>query len=63
MTVTDHIHSVPTRTAGVRVCDHCGRPTAARDKSEYTVDRARVVVDRGLCVCPSGPPARGPSLI
>jgi hypothetical protein len=63
VTVTDHADSAGTQTAGVRVCDICGRPVAARDKNEYTAARARLVVDKGLCVCPARAPARGPSLI
>ena len=65
MTVTDHVDPAQTETAGVRVCDVCGRPVAARDKEEYTAARARLIVDKGLCVCPAQAqaPERGPSLI
>jgi len=63
VTVTDHVDSARTETADVRVCDLCGRPVAARDKNEYTAARARLVVDKGLCVCPAQAPERGPSLI
>ncbi len=63
LTVANHADSARTQTAGVRVCDNCGRPVAARDKNEYTAARARLVVDRGLCVCPAQLPVRGPSLI
>jgi len=63
VTTTPHASSERTETAGVRVCDTCGRPVTARDKSEYTPDRARLVVDKGLCVCPTQAPDHGPSLI
>jgi hypothetical protein len=63
VTVTDHVDPARAQTADVRVCDVCGRPVAARDKNEYTAARARLVVDKGLCVCPAQAPARGPSLI
>jgi hypothetical protein len=63
VTVTDHANSAPSQTAGVRVCNICGRPLTARDKNEYTVARARLVADNGLCVCPGQAPAGGPSLI
>jgi len=36
---------------------------AARDKDEYTVARARLVVDKGLCVCSVQAPTPAPSLI
>jgi hypothetical protein len=65
VTVTDHVDPARAETSGVRVCDICGRPVAARDKDEYTVARARLVIDKGLCVCPTKAqaPERGPSLI
>ena len=63
MTVTDDADPARIQTTGVRICDTCGRPVAARDKNEYTAARARLVVDKGLCVCPAQAPARGPSLI
>ena len=63
MTATHHADTAPSQTAGVRVCDTCGRPVAARDKNEYTAARARLVIDKGLCVCPAQAPIRGPSLI
>jgi hypothetical protein len=63
VTATHHTDSTPTQTADVRVCDVCGRPVAARDKNEYTVARARLVADRGLCVCSTQAPAHAPSLI
>ena len=63
MTVIDHADPAWTQPADVRLCDVCGRPMAARNKNEYTADRARLVVARGLCVCPMGALARGPSLI
>jgi len=63
MTVAYRPESVRTQTAGVRVCDICGRAVAARDKKEYTAARARLVVDKGLCVCSDPSPARGASLI
>ena len=64
VTVTDHADRarIPQQ-ATVHVCDVCGRPVTARDKSEYTAARARLVVDRGLCVCPTQTMAHGPSLI
>ena len=61
--VTDPADSARTQTAEVRVCDICGRPVAARDKSEYTAARAKLVVERGLCICLARAPVRGPSLI
>jgi hypothetical protein len=36
---------------------------AARDKSEYTAARARLILEKGLCVCPAQAPIRGPSLL
>ena len=65
MTATDHPDPAPASAQpdAVRVCDVCGRPVIARDKSEYTMARARLVADKGLCVCPSETPAHGPSLI
>lgn len=63
MAVTDPADSARTQTAEVRVCDICGRPVAARDKSEYTAARAKLVVERGLCTCLARAPVRGPSLI
>lgn len=63
MTVTDRANAGRTQTADVRVCTSCGRPLTARDKSEYTPARARLVADKGLCVCPGPAPAGGPSLI
>jgi hypothetical protein len=61
--VTDHTYPARTQTAGVRVCNSCGRPLTARDKNEYTPARARLVADMGLCVCPGPAPAGGPSLL
>ena len=61
--VTEPADSARTQTADVRVCDICGRPVAARDKSEYTAARAKLVVERGLCICLARAPERGPSLI
>ena len=63
MTVTDHADAAGTRTADVRLCATCGRPMAARDKSEYTAARARLILQKGLCVCPAQAPTRGPSLL
>jgi hypothetical protein len=63
MTVTDHADAARTDAAGVRLCARCGRPVTARDKNEYTAARARVVADKGLCVCRADAPTRGPSLI
>jgi hypothetical protein len=63
VTATDHGNAARSRTAEVRVCDQCGRPSPARDKNEYTAARARLVADNGLCVCPGQAPAAGPSLI
>lgn len=61
--VTEPADSARTQTAEVRVCDICGRPVAARDKSEYTAARAALVVERGLCICLERAPVPGPSLI
>ena len=63
MTDSDRADSVRTQTAGVRVCDICGRPVAARDKNEYSAARAKLVADVGLCVCVVRAPAPGPSLV
>ena len=63
MIVTDHAGSARTGTADVHVCENCGRAMAALDKKEYTAARARLIIDRGLCVCPDQVPVRGPSLI
>jgi hypothetical protein len=63
VTVTNHSRGAPIPTAGVRICDSCSRPVAARDKNEYTAARAQLVVDKGLCVCPALAPDRAPSLI
>ena len=62
MTVTQP-SSEHTETGGVRVCDRCGRVVPALDKKEYTPERARLIVERGLCVCPSETPAHGPSML
>ena len=37
----------------------CGRPVAAQDKNEYTAARARLVIGKGLCVCPAQAPVEG----
>jgi hypothetical protein len=63
MSVTDHADAAGARTGEVRLCEACGRPMAARDKSEYTAARARLILQKGLCVCPAQAPTRGPSLI
>jgi hypothetical protein len=63
MTVADHADAARARTAEVRLCDTCGRPMTARDKSEYTTARARLILQKGLCVCSAQAPTRGPSLI
>jgi hypothetical protein len=68
---TDHVHSQPMdATIGVRLCDRCGRPLTALDKSEYTLARAYVVATTGFCVCPpdgrdgsAAIPDHGPSLL
>jgi hypothetical protein len=70
MTV-DHAHAQtrPQTGAGVRLCDRCGRPLPAVDKTEYTPQRARLVTEAGFCVCPAGSsgqapiPDRAPSLL
>jgi hypothetical protein len=61
--VPDHAEAARTPRTSVRVCEICGRPVAARDKDEYTVARARLVVDKGLCVCSVQAPTPAPSLI
>jgi hypothetical protein len=63
VTITNRTDGAPIPTAGVRICDTCGRPVAARDKNEYTAARAQLVVDKGLCVCPAQAPVRAPSLM
>ena len=63
MTVIDHADLARSQSTDVHLCEICGRPVVARDKNEYTPARARLVVARGLCVCPAQSPARGPSLI
>src|SRR3954452_12658975 len=49
--VPQQAEAARTPRASVRLCDLCGRPMAALDKDEYTVARAELVVDKGLCVC------------
>ena len=56
MTVTDRTEATHGTTAAVRICDKCGRTALAEDKKEYTAARARLVVERGLCVCPAPAP-------
>src|SRR3954469_15713984 len=63
VSAADNADLARAQTADVHVCDVCGRPVTARDKNEYTAARARLVVERGLCVCPMQAPTRGPSLI
>ena len=63
MTVTGHANAAGTQTTGVRVCNRCDRPLTARDKNEYTEARARLVANKGLCVCPGQASGGGPSLI
>jgi hypothetical protein len=36
---------------GPRLCPTCQRPIRALDRSEYTEQRAGLVIERGLCVC------------
>ena len=36
----------------VAVCPDCGRVTPTLSRDEYTLERAVLVVERGLCVCP-----------
>jgi hypothetical protein len=68
MTV-DHAGAVSQMGAGVRLCDRCGRPLPAVDKTEYTPQRAQLVTETGFCVCPAGDggratiPDRAPSLL
>jgi cytochrome b561 len=70
MTV-DHAHAQAGTQAGagVRLCDRCGRPLPAVDKTEYTPQRAQLVAEAGFCVCPAGAggpatiPDRAPSLL
>ncbi|KHD78700.1 hypothetical protein MB27_03445 [Actinoplanes utahensis] len=61
MKMVHHAGAVVPETAGVRVCGSCGRPVAARDRAEYTAARARLLLDRGFCLCPQ-PPAAAESL-
>ena len=63
MTVTNRTDGGQIPTAGVRICDTCGRPVAARVKNEYTAARAQLVVNKGLCVCPTQAPVPAPSVI
>jgi hypothetical protein len=44
------------RTPGgdVRLCGRCGRPVTALSREEYTPERARLIAERGLCVCRPG---------
>jgi hypothetical protein len=44
----------------VRVCDRCQRPLLAKDRQEYTDQRALLVAERGLCVCPEKTSRRPP---
>jgi hypothetical protein len=63
MTV-DHAHAHaearPQTGAGVRLCDRCGRPLPAVDKTEYTPQRAQLVTEAGFCVCPASDGGRAP---
>lgn len=36
---------------GPRLCAVCHRPPLAQDRCEYTLQRAGLVAERGLCVC------------
>ncbi|GAA4216798.1 hypothetical protein [Actinocatenispora rupis] len=47
-----------TESASVAVCPRCHRPVVVRDRGEYTVERAALIVANGLCVCP---PAKAPT--
>lgn len=58
--VIGHQGTAAPGSAGVRVCDSCGRAVAARNRAEYTAARARLLLDRGFCLCPQ-PGARVPS--
>lgn len=37
----------------VAVCPACGRVTPSLSRDEYTPQRADLILQRGLCVCPS----------
>ena len=42
----------PGSTVGPRLCGYCHRPLLAEHRSEYTLWRAALVAERGLCMCP-----------
>ena len=52
---TDDVGSAELSRPAVRVCDSCARPMPGREMSEYTTQRAQLVIDKGLCVCPQLP--------
>lgn len=53
-----------TMEVGVWVCAGCSRPVTARQPVEYTMRRAILIAERGLCVCrmpqPAGPVVGAP---
>lgn len=46
-----HIVVLP-QPSPARLCATCHRPPRALDPSEYTRERAALVIERGLCLCP-----------
>ncbi|MGA8113025.1 MAG: hypothetical protein WCA46_05130 [Actinocatenispora sp.] len=51
--------SETAQPSSTRVCSSCSRPLRALQQDEYTDERAALVVQHGLCVCPG--PARAAS--
>lgn len=45
----------PSELVMPRLCANCRRPSLAQTRSEYTAQRAALVAERGLCVCPTPP--------
>jgi hypothetical protein len=51
MSIDYHTGPVNADPDGVRLCGNCRRPVAARNRTEYTAARARLLLDRGFCLC------------
>lgn len=50
---------VQSPSGPVAVCPDCGRVTPSLSRDEYTPERAALILERGLCVCPSGTASTG----
>ncbi|WP_146169093.1 hypothetical protein [Actinoplanes italicus] len=51
LSINYHTGPVSSDVEGVRLCGYCRRPMAAQHKTEYTAARARLLLDRGFCLC------------